>query len=660
MRHTRRCCGRDERGSFIVLWAVLMLAMLTMVAIVIDLGAKRTYRRTNKSITDFAALAAGPKLAAGAPRVACRNALQNIRVNAERAPLNSITDTEITTTCDGLVATCPSPPVATLSSPPLFKTPSHVVTVSYPVVDADIVDPRLAGGTGLADGTNPCERMQIQIAQTEPTSFAGVIGVSQQTSVTSSLVRASADESPTQTAALVVLERVECGALTTSGGLGSVLVIAADATTPGQIHADTEATASSPACSGTTKRAFAVYGEKLVPSAPEGRAGQPSILAEPAPSGAPPGSCAVPAGGVPGILDVVALNTNPARAASDVPTGVCPVPRAGVISSRKPVDEKYNPAATAPITALRSAAAASPTTAAAALAAGYTIFPDPAVATDSCTMNTPRVVTEAKVYINCPILNAVDLTFSGSTFVAAGEISVASSARLLFPVAERLVVRGCAPCGGSDTGVSIQGTFLFGSTLASGVPTPCGTSVAAGSREMVVLSGPIKTGSSSVTSLCRTFLYLANQASPYQDTTAAVSASCVDPATPCPRNGGTDGDGYITMFGTIDWSAPNEQLTPPDATHQYEDLALWTEAGTNASPNAFDSEIKGSSAIKTSGVFFLPNARIEFSGQGDLNQVLNAQFIARKLEVSGQGTLKMRADPRNSVQIPEPAWALIR
>lgn len=659
MKHLRRGGGRDERGSFIVLWAVLMLAMLTMVAIVIDLGAKRSYRRTNKSIADFAALAAGPKLAAGAPRTACSNALQNIRVNADRAPLNTITDAEITTTCNALAATCPSPLPGATPSSALAKAPSHVVTVSYPVLDADIVDPRLAGGSGLDDGANPCERMRIQIAQTEPTNFAGVIGVSQQTSVASSLVRASTDSSPTQTAALVVLERVECGALTTSGGKGSVLVIPADATTPGQIHADTEATAASPACGGSTNKAFAVYGTKLVPSAPEGRAGQPSILAEPAPSGAPAGSCAVPVGGVPGILDVVALNTNPARAASDVPTGVCPVPRAGVISSRKPVDEKYNSGSPGRITALRTAAAASPATAAAALAAGYAIFPDPALPTDSCTMNTPRVVTAATVYINCAVLDAVDLTFTGSTFVAAGTISVGSSAQLHFPVAKRLVVRGCAPCGNADTGVSNQGTFLFGSTLSSGVPTPCGTGVGVGAREIVVLSGPLKTGSSSFTSLCRTFLYMANQASPYQDTSAAVSASCADPVTPCPRNGGTNGDGYVTIFGTIDWSAANEQLTPPDATHPYEDLALWTEAGTNAS-NGFDSEIEGASAIKTSGVFFLPNARISFTGQGDLNQVLNAQFIARKLEVSGQGTLKMRADPRNSVQIPEPAWRLIR
>jgi len=53
----------DERGAFIVLWALLITALLIMVAIVIDLGNARSVRRSDQSVADFSALAAGDNLA---------------------------------------------------------------------------------------------------------------------------------------------------------------------------------------------------------------------------------------------------------------------------------------------------------------------------------------------------------------------------------------------------------------------------------------------------------------------------------------------------------------------------------------------------------------------------------------------------------------------
>ena len=48
---------RDERGAFLVLWALLIVAMLVMVGIVVDLGSYREERRDNRRAADAAAAA---------------------------------------------------------------------------------------------------------------------------------------------------------------------------------------------------------------------------------------------------------------------------------------------------------------------------------------------------------------------------------------------------------------------------------------------------------------------------------------------------------------------------------------------------------------------------------------------------------------------------
>ena len=60
------------------------------------------------------------------------------------------------------------------------------------------------------------------------------------------------------------------------------------------------------------------------------------------------------------------------------------------------------------------------------------------------------------------------------------------------------------------------------------------------------------------------------------------------------------------------------------------------------------------------GVFFTPNANpFNFTGQGGQTQA-NAQFIARKLTVQGQGTLVMTPNPDRAIILPAWGAALIR
>jgi hypothetical protein len=124
---------------------------------------------------------------------------------------------------------------------------------------------------------------------------------------------------------------------------------------------------------------------------------------------------------------------------------------------------------------------------------------------------------------------------------------------------------------------------------------------------------------------------------------------------------GAPAAGYFRLRGggsSIDWTAPNQLDRQPEREdfdlYPFEDLAMWTESNER-------SEIKGQGTSVTTGVFFAPNATVDFSGQATQSQPRNAQFIARRLWLSGQGTLVLRPNPADSVQTPIPGgWSLIR
>ena len=117
----------------------------------------------------------------------------------------------------------------------------------------------------------------------------------------------------------------------------------------------------------------------------------------------------------------------------------------------------------------------------------------------------------------------------------------------------------------------------------------------------------------------------------------------------------------IAMTGgsaTADWSAPNQLSTAPTtaqlATYPFEDLAIWTESNQ-------PSTVKGQGSNRTEGVFLMPNSSMTFSGQGTQSVPLNAQFICRSLNVSGQGTLNLKPTPADAITVPIPGnLSLIR
>jgi hypothetical protein len=97
--------------------------------------------------------------------------------------------------------------------------------------------------------------------------------------------------------------------------------------------------------------------------------------------------------------------------------------------------------------------------------------------------------------------------------------------------------------------------------------------------------------------------------------------------------------------GALTWTAP--------LGGNFRNLALWTNS--TATQN-----LGGQANITLEGVLFAPFAEpFRFTGQGGDNQT-SAQFIVRRLDVAGQGTLIMQPNPDRIVILPAWGAALIR
>jgi hypothetical protein len=240
---------------------------------------------------------------------------------------------------------------------------------------------------------------------------------------------------------------------------------------------------------------------------------------------------------------------------------------------------------------------------------------------------------------------------------------------------QQIDIRGCTSgcTGGGNYAISVAGELRV-NTGGAGTTTPaCSTRAGPGAggtntnwARLATFGGPIVV--TGTVRLCQTFVYAGENQSTYTrraqsavlsaPETYPVIAACTA-ALPCPSDAG--GPAAVVMSGgsaTADWSAPNQLASQPTiaqlATYPFEDLAVWTESSD-------PSTVKGQGSNRTEGVFFTPNSSMTFSGQGTQSVPLNAQFISRTLNVSGQGTLSLKPNPADAITTPIPGGlSLIR
>ncbi|MDH3302537.1 MAG: Tad domain-containing protein [Acidimicrobiia bacterium] len=94
--------------------------------------------------------------------------------------------------------------------------------------------------------------------------------------------------------------------------------------------------------------------------------------------------------------------------------------------------------------------------------------------------------------------------------------------------------------------------------------------------------------------------------------------------------------------GALQWTAPS--------TGPFENLALWSDSDVT---NRFG----GQTNLVMEGIFFAPLATMTYVGNGAQKQI-GAQYVVRKLTVSGQGELILVPDASNAIAFPLP-WPTV-
>lgn len=687
---------RDERGAFLLLFALLLVFLLTLVAFAVDLGQGRFQRRHNQEIADLASLAAGQYLAGyngtstvqASPFDACVAAFSSVQTNADDfRPIASQSEIEtacsgfydpftdpITDACDPLIAN-PTPDVATLSRGP------YTVTVRYPIPAIELNDPRFGGGTGANDGNDPCARMRVSVDRTDETAFASVIGVDEVRSSGSAVVKGALEDGGRIVPAFLILERYKCGALGNSVGGDSLgIFVQASATQSGRIHVDSDASGAIPTdCANSTTSAGGV-----------------TTWATPLPSGGTSLTLEALNAANPGILSIVA---SPPRDAGG--GGINVDPTQGVVVSRSPVDDVFNDSDNPAIDAMHAAAhpwVASTinlgTTDTALTSAedwleldcdlAPTIADIVDVAEENWFVNCPGGYTPASATAITSPTGHADLV-APTRIVFSDSVNVPNGAELNAAGVELLVVRDQFSSSGDTVlpdvehfyvrdGVSVSGSLRVGT---SGLPAPDGDGVDTvcdsesphdESIEMVVFFDSTIPSARAMTisgdaALCETTVYLAGPSSrsAFQeqwDTT--TSAYGCEPDYPCPASVTVVSNARWRISGLVEWTAPNRYYdgapdpwaNPAPTARGREDLMFWSEAERV-------SEVASGGTLVSTGVFVGPNMRVEMRSPADAEPA-NAQFIARQLFLF-QGTLNMLPQPNDTIDVPEPgSYSLIR
>lgn len=646
----------DERGIVLILVALAMIAVLSVAAMAIDLGAKRSNRRSDQTVADLASLAAGYFLSGNgsepvtySPFLACQGAVNSARTNVpEFEPTqNPATACAVLPLDASTLCTSSTGPVDVV-----FSDARHTLTIRYPIPGSELADARFTGGTGSEDGTARCERMQVSFAETNATTLARVVGVNEQVTQASAVIRSRSNTSVLNVPTLVLFERSNCGALYT-GGQGTFVVEASSNTNPAWIQTDSEGKGT--CTDNENENGRVVYAAGT---------GNSRIELQPTPDGTD---------GMIGMYSLVP--TVNGRGASTVTSlaasnGVSIQPVASEVVSRAVVDQAFNSTTRNAITQLHARAWSRVT---AAPTGAHTL-----VSGGQC--NGPGSIVGTVVYVDCAefVAGGASAFPTATDVYFTGKVTVANNKVLSLPLAERVYVRGCrltgtppsgsTNCGSNPTSnanayaMSVSGTLLVNTSAFGPCPVfspVTGQILTHRIVEIATLGGPVVVGGAANLAMCQTSLYIGSSGPTYTPSQRTSGGPNCTIEKPCPIDAGTSwlDEGYMNVSGgqgVMYWSAPNRMAQPANEANPLEALALWAEG-------ARPSFLKGTGNSRSSGVFFLPNSAVSFQGQGAQDVPLNAQYFARSLTISGQGTLRMRPNPADAILIVRPGgYALIR
>jgi hypothetical protein len=691
MKFLRRA-NDDERGVVLVLMALAMTALLGIVALVVDLSQVRTDRRVNKSVADMSVRAGLGVLNLGPWSGVCR-AKDYIRANAPgfssfdpgsekwlqlSSPLNQLS-----------TSPCLNPTAAQLCLPGTLGVPNTStwgklsatagngrftieIQSGYNMPDARFPEDAVA----VADTGDPlkgsCDNLVVIITERRTPFFAGVIGGGDKTTTIRSVGRVSNLRSEEYSPALLLLEREGCNVLSVASN-NSRVVAQPYLSFPGVIQVD------SANRSGCASNQAVLNGSTT--------SNGPSIVACSAKLLNPSPGCNVALGDKPGRIGLYGLNFQPPGANLSTPFtgswstttyGDTQAVRSGQ-SGRDPLDRIYRQNVVALDTEAqavltgnggRPPGCSSVVGNACTGSGGRTWLvlsqsDCDTLATESLTnFFTPLipVVPDRKlaqnIWFNCNLTvknTLLPLLLSGidSYVVVTGTLAVNSTFAITDP--RTVFIGGTVSGPGIGLNIGNGGNFNVNNPLTG---ANCVTPAIVKPTRMVVANGSFKMGSGGVVHLCQTFVFLSNG----YGRTPAVNGT--EPcSSPC--------DSFLGKIdigsgSSVDWTAPNKitgrrptsdevlltSIPPP--VSPYEDLGLWTEAGGAQS-------MSGGGNSHMTGVFFLGNANaFTLAGNSGANVSLSAQFITRRMSVTGGATVNLVLNPFDAVPVVVNDMVLVR
>ncbi len=211
-----RCGATEERerGSILVMSALMLTTLLAIAALVIDIGLLRINSRKLQSAVDLAAISGGQDLGKADPLAACLNVIGYLGANIADMPAINASSFCTQAGNDVTRTVCTSSTFQAQAAPSIIAGPYRVI-VHFPVPDAEIADARRAGA-GLNDGTL-CERLRVQVTGKQNTLFAPILNVKTLATGRSATVRGfvGADKN---VPALWLLDPYGCTGLSVAGG----------------------------------------------------------------------------------------------------------------------------------------------------------------------------------------------------------------------------------------------------------------------------------------------------------------------------------------------------------------------------------------------------------------------------------------------------------
>lgn len=589
---------QQEDGAALLILALVLVMLVGIAAIVVDLAALRLDRRVDRLVSDVAATSGAGVL----DQLGGGNAQTACETAWSYLLLNLADEGAVITVpnCAQFASACnPSDPHTAFASAGPYNFEIH-----YPVADDD----PLMSGQELnpeIDG-DPCQRFGIRIVRQREFSFARVMGIDTGGTDVRSVAKVGTGRGEAQVVPLVVLEPYRCSALYTSGQ-GKVTVRWYDDATgidvPGIIVVDSNASDCHPSDPYSIDSQGVQKGWIRALPVP-GKDIDGAILSYALGAGGHPATAYDPADPYDPINP--ADLTDPSEPASTwfrmypVPTGT------DNRITRAPIDWRYN-----------------------CLPAYPNYF---GITIPKCPDSNIRASYVDQLVGNYDGAPGIDSPGPGvfQQWTAEGYSCNLQSSDADIPVSGNWWIDCPGTSGSGGLTVRNNVTFSDGDVVFDGQVRVIGGSLSindGGADDHIVFirNGNFIKDAQATVILDKILVYLA------------------DPHGAIDFNGGTGGLEWIAPEGPSDLALPTK----------FEDLALWSEGDTL-------HRIGGQAGNVLEGTFFTPFADpFVLSGQGSQFQT-EAQFVTRRLELSGQAELRMTPNPDRSTPFPVKEIRLIR